>query len=377
MSEPSFWTSRGPPVAVLALVLLALASIAAAQSTEVYSARVARLEERLRQIRNESARSGYGDTLPGDLDTLWVGPIRLLAPAPAQRFVQVVAERLRDSLDVVVRGDTGSLPSVAYLVRPTGPGSGAWRLEGVRALGYRDADAPGRERETADVVASGLLGALRQDLLDLLEPAVRRWLDQYWVPLDTLTQIQARTVYLELATTPWRAGAACYAGDVEACRVALALGAGGPESWYTAEERRQLVASAMEYHADVQRDLGVQRCVNTADEQACLETLRSYPALTDEPLSPMARQTLVRVAFGVGGNGAFGRFVRSDSRTLPDRLAHTAGVPLDSLVVRWRSAIVEARPTGTVLSRLGGWTAFMWVVVLSVVAMRSTRWRIR
>jgi hypothetical protein len=222
-----------------------------------------------------------------------------------------------------------------------------------------------------------LLGALRQDLLDLLEPAVRRWLDQYWVPLDTLTQIQARTVYLELATTPWRAGAACYAGDVEACRVALALGAGGPESWYTAEERRQLVASAMEYHADVQRDLGAQRCVNTADEQACLETLRSYPALTDEPLSPMARQTLVRVAFGVGGNGAFGRFVRSDSRTLPDRLAHTAGVPLDSLVVRWRSAIVEARPTGTVLSRLGGWTAFMWVVVLSVVAMRSTRWRIR
>lgn len=377
MSDPSLHRVLGRRAPVVTLLVLALTSAGAAQSPETYRTRVDRLEERLRQIGQERAPSRGGDSLPVDLDTLWVGPVRLLAPDAGRNFVQVVANRLRDSLDIVVGGDTSYLPAVTYVVLPRGRGGGARRWEGGQVWWYMEREMPGREPDTPDEVASNLLGDLRQRVLASLGWTTRQWLDHYWVPLDTLTQTQAATVYLELATKPWSAVVRCYAGELDRCRIALALDAGAPEAWYTAAERRHLVTSAMASYGDVQRDLRAQRCASAADEQACLQTLAAYPALVDEPLSPMARQTLVRVAFEAGGAGAFGRFVRGDSLALPERLAYAAGLPVDSLVARWRDEIIAARPSGTVLSRLGGWTAFFWVVVLSVAAMRSTRWRIR
>jgi hypothetical protein len=362
--------------AVLALLLPSLAPTAAAQSTDDYRERVERLDARLERIRQEHTRAVGADTLPGDLDTLRVGPIRLLAPQPARRFVQAVAERLRDSLRLTVRGDSLFLPSLMYLIRPSRRGLAPFRFEGVGGWVYGDQDSPGREPDSPDHVASGLLGMLRGSAAQSLDSTMRRWLEGS-LPLDTLTEIQAHTVYIELATKPLAVSGACYAGQLDRCREALAVGTGGAEAWYTDEERRQLVASAMAWHRGVQRDPGARLCATTGDEPACTEILQTYPNLVQEPLSPMARQTLVRVAFESGGEGAFGRLMTGDSLALPDRLARTAGLPVDSLIARWHAAIIAARPAGTVLSRAGGWTAFLWVVVLGVLAMRGTRWRIQ
>jgi hypothetical protein len=130
-------------------------------------------------------------------------------------------------------------------------------------------------------------------------------------------------------------------------------------------------------YRSVQADPLARLCVSGGDDRACVEVLEASWYLVDQPLSPMARQTLLRVALQNGGAGAFGRLVQGDSLPLVDRLASSAALPADSLIARWHRAIIAARPTGSVLSRAGGWTAFVWVVVLGVVAMRSTRWRSR
>jgi hypothetical protein len=94
------------------------------------------------------------------------------------------------------------------------------------------------------------------------------------------------------------------------------------------------------------------------------------------PLSPEARASFLGQALRTGGAGAFLRLRAADGEPLLDRLVAAAGVPQDSLLAAWRSAVLAARPSaraGLIRSPL---SVLFWLVLLGALAVRSTRWRL-
>jgi hypothetical protein len=367
--------------AVLSVLLVVLPSGGAAQSADTYRERVQRLEQRLERLTAEQERRAEAMP-PVELDTLRVGPVRLLTPIPVQSFVTAVAAQLRDSLRTSLAGDTVLLPPVNLLLRPRGPRTAArpgldrLEVQGVHQWFYREEESRFQQADIPGPVASGLLDVIRLRTRVMLDSTLSLWLEND-IAFDSLTVIQAQTAYLELAIKPWRIVRDCYEGRLDRCRDALALGRQSVITWYTADERRHVVETAREWEPRLGEDPRAQQCAVGGDDHACVAVLEAYPHVLREPLSALTRQSLLRIALQSGGTGAFGRLVRSDTLAVLDALATAAAVPADSLIARWHRAILAARPRGTVLTLGGGWTAFVWVVVLGVAAMRSTRWRIR
>jgi hypothetical protein len=95
----------------------------------------------------------------------------------------------------------------------------------------------------------------------------------------------------------------------------------------------------------------------------------------DAPLSAEARHSLARLVLDVGGRAAYTRLLRYPGRPLSERLAFAAGLPRDSLMARWRSSILAARPKPVTITAPGAWTALGWAVVFGLLALRSSRWR--
>jgi len=76
-----------------------------------------------------------------------------------------------------------------------------------------------------------------------------------------------------------------------------------------------------------------------------------------------------------GGRRALGRLAHGASRSLSQRFALAAGMPVDSLILAWRRAIIEARPKPVTIAPARAWTALGWIVLMGLMAFRSSRWR--
>jgi hypothetical protein len=208
-----------------------------------------------------------------------------------------------------------------------------------------------------------------------LDPGLRDWLGGVVVPRFDSGPGHA-AVYVQLVTAPSQAAQRCYRGDPTACRDALSLGAmTDPASqWYGPAERRALV---VEQYADFLRrrhSQTVNSCEQGSDE-SCLELLRSLGTLIP-PLDHQARLTLLETAVRLGGAETFQRFLATPAGPMGSRLAAAARVSEDSLVGRWRSDVLAARPTPVPLPVLGAWVALGWIVVFGTCGLRSSRWRV-
>ncbi|MFC1660308.1 hypothetical protein ACFL3S_02430, partial [Gemmatimonadota bacterium] len=161
---------------------------------------------------------------------------------------------------------------------------------------------------------------------------------------------------------------------------------GSWEEWYSPEERRLLVQSRYGFwlREDVERFgrswLLAHGCVRLSLDRACLLLLRdpwsTRTAPVRIPLETEARASLVAEALAQGREGAFTRFAAHPESLLRDRLASAANLHPDTLMVRWRARVLEARPelhAGLLLSPVS--LAF-WILILLALATRSTRWRL-
>ncbi len=116
------------------------------------------------------------------------------------------------------------------------------------------------------------------------------------------------------------------------------------------------------------------------DDRACVEYYvdsrhdESLVPIVSPPLPRGVRDGFVRQVLALGGDGAYGR-LRATEGTIADRLEAAAGMPVDSVIVSWRSGLLDAvgRPTSTSLPIALG--AVLWAVLFSGLALRSTRWR--
>jgi hypothetical protein len=209
-----------------------------------------------------------------------------------------------------------------------------------------------------------------------LDPGLRDWLGGVVVPRFDSGPGHA-AVYIQLVTSQSGAARSCFAGDRSACSSVLALRnmTDPATQWYGPEERRELVNR--EYFDFLNRSghrQAVRSCAAGSDD-TCLALLRSLGTLIP-PLDYQARLTVLETAVRVGGAETFQRFLATPAGPMGRRLATAAGVSEDSLVGRWRSDVLAARPTPVPLPVWGAWVALGWIVVFGTCGLGSSRWRV-
>jgi hypothetical protein len=336
-----------------------------AQDTEEYRIKVERLAAHLEAVR---AQVLAAESMPARIDTVVMGPLRLLVRPERRAFVAEVAARAWDSVSSELGTGTSLVPEHAVLMRFAGderyrlpPEIGQYL---VRYPGETEAVTPDLARFVMDVTWGRLDSALNQ------------WIrsPSRYAPL---TAIPAEVVYVELVTAPWQAVKRCHGGDVDACARVLGLetAADTASLWYTAEEqRRAIVGRGAGWWMDIRTSPDYIGCLD-GDDTACATLLNRHLWMIGPPLSASARESILRVALEVGGDGALQRLARSEGRSVGDRLAEAAEVPRDSLIAVWRERILAAAPEQVVMTGSTGGAALLWVVLLVFLSMRSTRWR--
>jgi len=207
--------------------------------------------------------------------------------------------------------------------------------------------------------------------------ALENWLGGTVRPMG-LSDQQLAQVYVQLVTAPSQAARSCFTGVLASCRDAVGLGT-TPDlllHWYPSPaERRALVARMVSPYAQGPERARFQSCVEGSDP-ACQEALRAVPpAALPKPLGRAARETLLHLALRIGGREAYHRLMEAAHRPMADRLRSAAGVSTDSLVTRWRAAVLAARPVPLALPFSGVWIGLGWAAFFAACGLRSSRWR--
>jgi hypothetical protein len=309
----------------------------------------------------ERARAGEGR------DTIAVGALRIVTnPSPLPvRQAAARAWPVIDSLYGTVAADLAKRP---YLIRAVDPDTAAprsafhvglevpWDLDEASVVTLLLTNVP---MTPPDRVLGDWMGAP-------LRPAVR-------------SQHDRATVYVQLVTAPSDASRRCFLGEIAPCIDALGLGDATHEleRWYPSPgERRALVTgSYAEYFNHGATAAPFRACASGSDTD-CTELLRGLPGnALPKPLGYEARATLVHVALRLGARDAYRRLLANPSDPLPARLAAAAGMPLDSLVGRWRGDMMASRPATVLLPAWAFAVALAWTALFAGCGVWSTRWR--
>lgn len=350
---------------------LVILTALAVQATDAAAQTAGSLERRVAQLRalhDEAVRvSARADSNRWErLDTIRAGGLTVLTRPEEAARVQRAAPLAWSSLDTLFGDEAARMLRAPMLfwvmtrtIRYRPPG--AERLQGVMAP----------ENATDDDIRRQLTRGAAVAIQTQTDSAFDNWLGLLLAPVERNDAERTR-VYVELLTAPSAAVRRCYAGHLADCSASLNL-LDVPDRiaiWYDPAEQRALVRNSPRR---TQYRESSDACVLTRSDAACLAVLHAVGA--ESPLSSQSRHLLVRMALMDGGRGAYGRLTRSAGRPLGERLALAAGMPLDSLIQRWRRAVLSARPTPVTLTPPIGWVALGWATLFGLLAIRSTRWR--
>lgn len=356
---------------VCALVLAILPRPACAQTVEELRLRVDSLVARWHVADEAATRADSIRVATAGLDTIRQGPLAVVAAPEWSAFASQSARMAIDQLTDIMGSDTSLLRSkMLYAniwdnIETSPPLLGEGDLGEVIVMASRGTEELSRK----------LVQAVGTMFAEPLDEAFERWTRV--IPTERDVHPMHRATYIEMVTASSPVIHECYLGDMRACREALFPEASDDPAtrWYVPDERRRVVS---EINKDYLPDLAsVQAsCTEDGSDGSCITFLRSMPSGTlGTPFSGPAIHGLIRVALEVGGDGAFGRFVDTDSLSAESRVLRTVGVPIDSLLGIWHARVLAARPEPTIASPLALWGALTWFVLFAGMALRSTRWR--
>ena len=356
---------------VCALVLAILPRPACAQTVEDLRLRVDSLVARWHVADEAARRADSVRAASLRLSTVGQGPLVVVTDPQWSAFVSQAVAFALDELTSIMGSDTSLLRPRTFFadvqsgqggVRGSDPISDLWLVAT-------------KERWGSEELARRLVRAVGTMFTEPLDEAFERWTGV--IPTAGDVGRMHRTTYIQMVTSSSPIIHECFLGDMDACREALF-----PETsddpathWYTPDERRRVVS---EINKDYLPELASVQASCTEDglDKSCIAFLRGMPSGTlGTPFSGPAIRGLIRVALEVGGDGAFGRFVATDSLSAESRVLRTVGVPIDSLLGVWHARVLAARPEPTIASPLALWGALAWFVLFAGMALRSTRWR--
>jgi hypothetical protein len=299
------------------------------------------------------------------VDTLAVGPLRILAPADERRAAEGFFRQVWEGYAPFVASSpsTGRTTYVFQWSNEPAEVSAEGTVRRVELGAWRPASA----------VRSGVENVIATTLGVDLPPLVARWAGSSVRAPDAEV---ARTAFLELATTPSKATHDCLDSDPVACWMALGLDLDDTplDDWYTPEERRALV-SAWSPGSREDQPLWTS-CVESGSIPDCdqyLSRFRLYGPIQNRN----ARGALLWLALRAGGAGAWER-LRADPGASPgDALRSASGLGTEELASRWRTWVLQGAPRTRAALDPHLLFSLMWIAALAALAMRSTRWRLR
>lgn len=346
------------------LILCAAATVQTAaqdtQATDAYRLTVDRLADRLAHLRTDVFRA---ESVVG-MDTVAVHRFHVLSRPERRDFFRESAALAWESLVTVLGSDTVLVEDALFYFREAS--DPVLRRTDVTEYFIDDETSP-------ETVALRLLQNAQVRIWEQVAGELQEWLPSP-AAFGPLSRTAAQVVYADLVTAPWASTTACFDGNLDACARALALeSAERPISlWFTIDEQRRAIRDSRSFGLRLEPDYIA--CTN-GNDASCTALLESRPYLIRTPLALAARGSVLQVAVELGGEGSLGRLVHADSGSVGERLSRAAGVSQDSLVTEWRARILAAEPESIALTRVAGWTAFVWVLVWTIAATRSTRWR--
>ncbi len=358
----------------IVVLCLAAARTGTAQSAADFQQRLERLSSYSRHVSDTLATLRLVGANAFPLDTIRTGALVILVARSA-------AERTRPAADQVWQA----------LSRRFGTGAAVVGRAPV-VVQYADqaeGELPVEESPGATLFIPTRTGTseVADRIIAWVSPTIYRSVDarlQEWVPhpyaftnrgdAATLLKINRTALYAELATAPWHSARACFRGSVQDCRAALGISGDDPVlEWLDAADRRHYVDASLKYLPIPQARY--DRCAG-GDDDECVALMRLAPnQRPSPPLSVMARLLLLAFALDAGGPNAFPRLLEHSGRPMDARLAAASGLPVDSLVVRWRNNVLATHPNTVAADARAAWGAVVWSVLFAIAALRSTRWR--
>jgi hypothetical protein len=304
--------------------------------------------------------------LRGRTDTIAVGSLRIISnasPLPL-REAAVRAWPAIDSLYGSAAKELESRPFLIHAIDPdsTGRGKASWGIE----IPWDKAVT-----ELADLLL----------VYTPMPPPDRRlqdWHGDLVRPSFRGTHSDLAQSYVALVTSPYIVGRDCYLGSLESCRSALALDDPPDPTrvFRTPAERQATLQGTILAYRETDPMAALQGC-RAGRDSACIELMRLLgPNRLPRPVTGIARQTLVVSALRLGGREAYHRLLAHPEASMAERLSQAAGVPLDTLLARWRSEVLAARPAPVALPPFGPLVGLGWTVLFGLCALRSSRWRV-
>lgn len=184
--------------------------------------------------------------------------------------------------------------------------------------------------------------------------------------------------FLQLQTAGSIPARDCSAGILTQCMSALGLVVPPEpiERIFTAAERRAIGRRLFEQRRANQQVARTvpNPCADAAPDTECERFVRSLPpGAIPPPMGTETRVTFVLTALTMGGDGALDRLLADSTVPLSSRLAFAAGVDRDTLLARWRTRVLAARPVPVAPSTAAAVAALVWGIGLSGLALRLAR----
>lgn len=361
---------------VVALLFASLTGSAAAQGRSGPAGRQipllqARVDSLARLWDEANALANLADGLahsgsPGHLDTLRVGSLLILSNQSTLPLKEA-AERAWPAIDSMYGTRSIELEQRPYLIHAFDP----------------DSQIPGY----------GVWGTLIpwdesvQELADLLlvyvpmtqpDKKFQDWSGAIIRPSTRGLKSELEQSYVALVTSHYKVGRDCFTGSLASCRSVLGLDQPvDPLKLFRSHtERREAIGGVGFSYNESQQLAAIRPCTN-GDDASCIRMIGEVePSRLPAPVGPIARQTLVRVAFSLGGRAAYARLTADSTLPMAQRLTEAAGVPLDSLLAVWHASVIAARPKSVELPSYGPVVGLMWVLAFATLALRSSRWRV-
>lgn len=337
------------------------------------------------QRRAIARRTAWDDSVArsrANMDSVTVGPMRLLLRPEDRELVTTAAHMALDSLRIM--GD-----SVLAMIRPYR--IVIWRVPAPRwAPGRTPAavvalvDSSGVEgrrmvayEPTPHVVGDYLAEQARGVIASLVDSTLSRWLGAASgnapIRFDTVTAETWSRLRLNLVSSPAVVARRCYDGNLADCHKVLGLQSSAfPVREYFDADGRRFVVGQREGMLRRRDRARTEACL-AGDDAACIVLLESVsmhlPAAFD-----VHRIALLQLAIQQGGATAGARALRSQEA--PARwLATVSGLPTDSLVLLWHERMRHVRAPSANMTSGMAVASLGWIALLVLFASRSRRWR--
>jgi len=358
------------------LLLLVGAHTLRAQTQAEYRARVRELVPIWKSVTAATRRADSLQARALPHDTVRVGALTVLADTGLQdladrsaaQAVAALRERFGNSID--------DLKQYPFTLRRSKPAIPHHPMVDIGEVGSSGKMVRVNETEpTVEAVGRSLAMRGSQVLTDQLGSAFGIWLRNA-IPVEPADADLWVGVRVDLVTSPLQASRECYDGEIHACERALGIAdtADPFRDWFNASERQEIIYRDR-YQIRRAEPGEFAQCLAHDDDSACLALGALIPPNQfSPPLGPSSRQSVARLAMSIGGATSFSR-MRSASLDVNAQLRAASGISTDSLVRRWRAAVLTAEAQHTTMTPGLAFMSLFWVATCGAFALGSSRWR--